>query len=128
MAMSYATALRSARMQAVVDALDSGAGPGTLEICTAGFAVVLAILPLADPCGTVTNGVLNFDVTPALTDSSADATGTAAVARMKDSAGNVHVNNLTVGTSGTHVVLTSVSIVATEPVTITSASITEGNA
>lgn len=128
MAMAYATAVRTSRMQAVVDAIDADAGAGTLEIGTSGMGTVLASIPLADPCGSVSAGVLTFDCTPAIEDTSADATGTAAEARIKDNSGDVIVSGLTVGTSGTHIVLTSTSIVATEPVQITSFTITEGNA
>lgn len=127
MAMAYATAVRTARMQAVADAIDGDVGAGSLEIGTSGFGSVLAILTLADPCGTVSSGVLTFDVTPALEDSSANATGTAAEARIKDNSGDIIVSGLTVGTSGTNIVLTSTAIVATEPVTITAFTITEGN-
>lgn len=127
MAMSYATTLRASRMQAVVDAIDGGVSAGYIEIGTTGMGTVLATIPLADPCGTVTGGVLTFDTSPAIEDTSADATGTAAEAVIKDSSGATKVSGLTVGTSGTHIVLTSVSIVATEPVSITSATITEGN-
>ena len=44
-------------------------------------------------------------------DTSADNTGTAAIARIKDSNGNVVVQGLTVGTSGTDIVISSTSIV-----------------
>lgn len=128
MAMSYNTTVRSSRMQVVADAIDAGAGAGYVEICAASYASVLATIPMADPCGSVSSGVLTFDCTPAIADSSADNTGTAAIARIKDSTGTVVVSGLTVGTSGTNIVLTSTSIVATEPVTITSFTITEGNA
>lgn len=127
MALTYATAVRTSRMQAVADAIDGDVGAGTLEIGTSGMGTVLAVLTLADPCGTVTNGVLTFDCSPALEDTSANATGTAAEARIKDNSGDIVVSGLTVGTSGTHIVLTSTSIVATEPVQITSFTITEGN-
>lgn len=124
MAVNYATTLKTSRMQAVADAIDAGSGPGTLEIATTGFASILAILTLADPCGTVSGAVLTFDTTPPVEDSAANATGTAAVARIKDSNGNVIVNNLTVGTSGTDIVLTSTSITTGQLVQITSATIT----
>ncbi|QJP14671.1 hypothetical protein G3545_14075 [Starkeya sp. ORNL1] len=124
MAVNYAAALKTARMQAVADAIDAGSGPGTLEIATTGFASVLAILTLADPCGTVSGSVLTLDTTPAIEDSAANATGTAAVARIKDSNGNVIVNNLTVGTSATDIVLTSTSITTGQLVQVTSATFT----
>jgi hypothetical protein len=128
MAISYATTLRTTRMQDVIDAIDAGAGAGYIEICTTAYATVLATIPLADPCGTAAAGVLTFDTTPAIEDTSADASGDPSIARAKDSDGNVVVSGMTVGTSGTNIILTSASIVATEPVTITSATITEGNA
>lgn len=124
MAVNYATALKTTRMQAVADAIDAGSGPGTLEIATTSFASVLAVLTLADPCGTVSGAVLTLDTTPAIEDSAANNTGTAAVARIKDSNGNVIVNNLSVGTSGTDIVLTSTSITTGQLVQITSATIT----
>lgn len=128
MAMAYDTTTRTARMQVVADRIDSGSGAGYVEICTTSYASVLATITMADPCGSVSSGVLTFDCSPAIADSSADNTGTAAIARIKASDGTVIVSGLTVGTSGTNIVLTSTSIVATEPVTITSFTITEGNA
>lgn len=124
MAVNYATALKTTRMQAVADAIDAGSGPGTLEIATTAFGSVLAILTLADPCGAVSGAVLTLDTTPAIEDAAANATGTAAVARIKDSNGNVIINNLTVGTSGTDIVLTSTSITSGQLVQVTSATFT----
>lgn len=124
MAITYSATLKSTRMTAVRDAIDGGAGPGTLEIGTTGMASVLAVLTLADPCGTISSGVLTFTVP--FSDASADATGTAAAARVKDSSGNIVISGLTVGTSGTDVVLTSTSITSGQAVTITSAAITHG--
>lgn len=124
MAVNYRTSLKTTRMNAVVTDIDGGAGPGTLEICTAAYATVLAVLTLADPCGTVSNGVLTFS---AITqDSAADNGGTAAVARIKDSNGNVIIDGLTVGTSGANINLNTTTIVANDIVQITSASITHG--
>lgn len=74
MAMAYSTTVRSARMQAVADAIDGGAGAGYVEICTTSYASVLATITMADPCGSVSSGVLTFDCSPAIADSSADNT------------------------------------------------------
>lgn len=126
MAVNYATALKTTRMNAVVTAIDAGAGASTLEIGTSGFSSVLAVLPLADPCGTVSGAVLTFDTTPALEDTAANATGTAAEARIKDGDGNVIVSGLTVGTSGADINLNKVALVADDVVQITSATITHG--
>ena len=124
MAVTYSTAAKTARLNAVVTQIDAGAGPGTLEIGTTGMASVLAILTLADPCGTVSGDVLTFDFDPDISDTSADNTGTAAAARIKDSNGTVIISGLTVGTSGTDIILDSVSITAGQSVTLTTGTIT----
>ena len=132
MAIGYVTTLRSTRMTALVTDIDSGAGAGTLTIysgtrpATGGTeTTVLAVLTLSDPCGTVTNGVLTFS---AITDdASANATGTATWARLKDSDGNAAAD-LSVGTSGEDINFDSVSFVAGGNVSVTSLTITEGNA
>lgn len=125
MAVNYNTNVKNSRLNAVRDAIDAGAGPGTLEICTAAYASVLAVLTLSDPSASnASGGVLTFS---AITqDSAADNTGTAAVARIKDSSGTVVIDGLTVGTSGANINLNTVSIVANDIVQITSASITHG--
>jgi hypothetical protein len=109
-------------MTAVRDSIDAGAGPGKLEIGTAGMGTVLATITLADPCGTVSGGVLTF--TMPQSDVDADATGTAAAARIRDSNNNDVVTGLTVGTSGTDVILDSVNLTILQNVTINSATIT----
>lgn len=124
MAVTYSTAAKTARMAAVIAQIDAGAGPGTIEIGTSGMASVLAVLTLADPCGSVASGILTFDFDPDITDSSANATGTAAEARIKDSDGTVIISGLTVGTSATDIVLDSVSISAGQVVTLTTGAIT----
>ena len=123
MAVTYTTAVKTARMNAVKDQIDAGAGAGKLEIGTSGMASVLATITLADPCGTVTNGVLTFSSMPR-SDTSADASGTAAAARIRDSNDVDIVTGLTVGTSGTDIILDSTSITAGQTVTINSATIT----
>jgi hypothetical protein len=124
MAVNYSTATKTARLQAVINQIDAGPGPGTVEIGTAGMASVLAILTLADPCGTVSVDVLTLDFDPDISDPAADATGTAAAARIKDSTGTVVISGLTVGTSGTDIILDSVSITAGQTVTLTTGTIT----
>jgi hypothetical protein len=60
-------------------------------------------------------------------DSSANATGTATWFRIVASNGTTHVLDGDVGTSSSDLNLTTTSIVATQPVSITSFTITEGN-
>lgn len=123
MAITYATDVKTARMNAVVTEIDAGASAGVLQIGTTSMGTVLAEITLNDPCGTVTSGVLTFSGFPK-SDTSANATGTAAAARIRDSDGNDVITGLTVGTSGTDIILDSVSITSGQTVTLTSASIT----
>lgn len=123
MAVTYSTAAKTARMQAVIDQIDAGASPGKLKIRDAGN-VVLATFTLADPCGTAAAGVLTFDFDPDISDASADATGTAANAIITDSADTTVISGLTVGTSGTDVILDSTSITTGQTVTVTVGTIT----
>lgn len=122
MAANYRTSLKTTRMTAVRDDIDSGAGAGYIEICTSAYGTVLATITLADPCGSVTGDTLTF--TMPKSDTSADATGTAAIARIKESTGTVIVQGLTVGTSGTDIILSSLAITAGDTVTLSSATIT----
>ena len=132
MALAYVTALRNARLDAITTKIDAGAGAGLLRIydgtrpATGGAATtLLAELTFSDPSSAAAaSGVLTAS---AITqDSSANATGTASWFRVVDStAASVMDGN--VGTSGSDLNLTTVSITATQPVSVTSFVITEGN-
>ncbi|MCP4635906.1 MAG: hypothetical protein GY848_05475 [Methyloversatilis sp.] len=119
MAVTYPNNVKAARMTAVRDLMDAGSGAGKLEIGTAGMAAVLATIPLSDPAGTISAGVLTLSGFPK--SDTADASGTAAAARIRDSDNNDVITGLTVGTSGTDIVLDSVNITTGQTVTINSA-------
>lgn len=123
MAVTYTTAVKTARMQAVIDQIDGGSGAGILQIGTTGMATVLAEITLNDPSGSAASGVLTFSGFPK-SDTSANATGTAAEARIRTSAGTDVITGLTVGTSGTDITLDNTSIATGQTVTINSATIT----
>lgn len=126
MAVNYSTTAKNARLNAVAGVIDSGSGPGILQIGTAGMAVVLATITLSDPCASsASGGVLTFSGFPK-SDTSADATGVAAAARIRDSNGNDVITGLTVGAagSGADLILDTVNIDAGEIVTLNSATIT----
>jgi len=74
----------------------------------------------------VAGAVLTIDLDPDISDTSADATGTAAAARIRDSDNNDVVTGLTVGTSGADIILDSVSITAGQTVTLLTGAITHG--
>ena len=121
MAVTYTTAVKNARLDAVTTAIGT---TGVLEIGSAGMATVLATIALGNPAATSSGGVLTFSGFPR-SDTSADATGTAAAARIRTATGGTDiVTGLTVGTSGTDIVLDSVSITLGQTVTINSAAIT----
>ena len=122
MAVTYTTSLKNTRLDAVTTAIGAA---GKLEIGTAGMALVLATIPLANPAAPgAAGGILTL--TMPQSDTSADATGTAAAARIRTGADADVVTGLTVGTSGTDIVLNSTSITAGQQVTINSATITHG--
>lgn len=119
-----ATALVAAHT-AFRDLIDSGSGAGFIRIRSSAD-VLLAQVPLSDPCGSVNGGTGQLTFSIAGPDSSADATGTAAYGEICDSDGDVHLALPTqAGTSPVagKLVLNTLSIVATGPVTIISATI-----
>lgn len=122
MAITYTTAVKTARMTAVRDQIDLGAGAGILKIRDSGN-VVLASITLADPSGTITNDVLTFSGFPR-SDTSADATGTANNAIITDSTGTTVISGLTVGLSASDIILDNLSITTGQTVTLNSATIT----
>lgn len=121
MAVTYTTAVKNARMNAVTTAIGT---TGVLEIGTTGMGTVLATIPLANPAAPgASGGVLTF--TMPQSDTAADATGTAAAARIRTASGGTDiVTGLTVGTTGSDINLDSTSITTGQTVTITSATIT----
>lgn len=137
MTVALATSVRNARLDAIRDALDAGSGAAKLRIYTAsrpatGAAItsqtLLAELELANPSApNASGGVLTL--TTSFSDPTANATGTAAWARLVDSDENF-VADLTVTATGGggDVTFATVSFVAAQTITITSATITEGNA
>lgn len=134
MALSYSVPLRNTMIQNVQTDLDAQSTPGVLNIysgtrpATGGALsgnTLLATVTFSKPSApAASNGVLTFNAIAA--DNSAAATGTATWARATDGAGNF-VFDANVGTSGSDINLNSTSITAGGIVSITSATITEGN-
>jgi hypothetical protein len=122
MAVTYTTALKNTRLDAVTTAIGTS---GFLQIGTTGMGTVLATIPLAATAApSASGGVLTF--TMPQSDTSADATGMAAEAQIVTSALAAVVTGLTVGLSAADVVLDSLSITAGQTVTLSSAAITHG--
>lgn len=118
--INYAETVKNARLAAVMAALDAGTGPGQLRIRTAANGVLVTI-PL-DEGVTPAAGELDLLAAPATAE--ATGTGTAANAILTDSDGNVVASGLTVGTSGTDIIVDSTNITTGQDVTVNSAVIT----
>ena len=102
MAVNYTVAVKNARLNAVITAIGT---TGVLEIGTTGMATVLATINLGNPAGTSASGVLTFSGFPR-SDTAADASGTAAAARIRTATGGTDiVTGLTVGLSASDIIL-----------------------
>ncbi len=122
MAINYSTTVKNSRLTAVRDAIDGGSGAGVLKIFTSAYGTLLATLTLSDPCGTVSAGVLTMSGMPKT--ATVAASGTAAIARYEDSTGTVVADGLTVGTSGTDVIVSSTTFTISTTAQLNSATIT----
>ena len=133
--LAFSTALRTARAQAIITALDAAATPGKFLLYdgtqpASGAAITTQTLigtcVLSDPCGTVTNGVLTFAAIA--DDPIADATGTIAWARGVDG-DNAFVLDMSCGVTGgaQSLLFNTLSAQAGGVIQVLSGSITEGN-
>jgi hypothetical protein len=123
MTITYVTAVANNRLNVVRDAIDAGAGPGIIEIGTAGMGTVLVTFSFNDPSAPNAAGkVLTFSGFPK--SANPTASGTAAAARVRDSTNADVGTGLTVGTAGTDIILNTTTIQVGIPVTLTSATIT----
>ena len=125
-------AAASAAADAVVDRIDTG-GAGTIKIYTGtiptdadtalGAQMLLATLTFnATAFGAASNGVATANAITS--DTSADATGTAAWARIASGAGTTQMD-VTVGTSGEDINFNTVSFVSGATVAITALTYTQ---
>lgn len=122
---TYSAAAKIAAHTAFRDLIDTGSGNGSIKIRSSSD-VLLASIPLSDPCGSVngTTGQLTLSISGP--DTSADASGTAAYAEICDVAGTAHLSLPaqagTAAVSG-NVVLNTLTITAGAPVYALSAVI-----
>lgn len=124
MAIAFNTTLRNARATAIVT--EAGAN-AQIKLYTSAYATLLGTLVCSATLGTVSGGVLTFNAITS--DSSADADGTYALARIYKSDGTTMVmEGLTVGTGGTNIVMNAAASVTGATIAMSSAAITEGNA
>lgn len=129
MALAYSTTVRNAMLDAITTAVGAsgllniydGSRPATGGTATTLLAQLTCNATFAPGASS---GVLTLN---AITqDSSANASGTATWFRITTSGGTFVLDG-NVGTSGSDLNLTTTSIVALQPVSVTSFAITEGN-
>src|SRR5574343_163203 len=125
MAIALNSTLRSNR----ADQITTFAGTSAkLRIYTAAYGALLVecICNASAFAGAASNGVLTLS---AISTGTATGAGTAAIARIYKSDGTTMViEGLTVGTSGSNINITNTTIAVNDTVSVTSATITEGNA
>lgn len=122
---TYSVAARVAAHTAFRDLIDAGPAGGFIRIRSASD-VLLAQIPLTDPCGTVNGSTGQLTITMAGRDESADASGTAAYGEFCDSTGLVHLSLPAQAGSAPAsglIVINTLSIVAGAPVEVLSATI-----
>lgn len=129
MTLAYSSAIRNARLDAITSAVGgsaflriySGTRPATGGATTTLLAELTCNATFAP---SASGGVLTLN--SITQDSSANATGTATWFRVVTSGGTFCFDG-DVGTSGSDLNLTTTSITAGQPVSVTSFTITEGN-
>ena len=122
---TYSAAALVAAHTAFKDLIDTGSGAGSIKIRDSAD-VLLAQIPLSDPCGTVNGGTGQLAFSMAGRDESANASGTAAYGEFCDSDGVVHLSLPTqagtVAVSG-KLVLNTLTVVAGGPVEVLTATV-----
>ncbi len=136
MAIAYSATLKNARLQLVADLIASLTPAASTGTPTAGKLVigksnlaggstgVLATFDLETDPFSISGGIATLEGVP-LT-ATATATGAAAKAEIRNNAGTVIANGLTVGTSGTHIIVPNTSIYTGGDVVVTAGTITHG--
>lgn len=122
---TYSAAALVAAHTSFSDLIDSGSGPGSIKIRDSAD-VLLAEIPLTDPCGTVNGTTGQLTITPSGRDESANASGTVAYGEFCNSDGTVYLSLPaqagTAAVSG-YIVINTLTIVAGGPVDLVSATI-----
>lgn len=100
----------------------SGTRPTDADTALSGNTLLAELTMNATAFPAASGGVLTANAITS--DSSADATGTASFARIVETGGSTVICDLSVGTSGTEVIINTVSIVAAAVVSCSSFTIT----
>lgn len=133
MTLQYSTTVRNAKLDVVESTIGvtpilrirTGAAPANCAAADTGTVVATVTLP-SDWMAAASGGTKALSGT--WQDASADATGTAAHFRIYDSTGTTCHMQGTVGTSGTDMIVDNTSFAAGQQFTVTSFTLTAGNA
>lgn len=104
--------------------MDAAGGNGFLRLLDAGGSIISS-MQLARPAATVSGTIMSFNGL-SLVDPAAARTGAAYFARIEDSAGNIVISGLTIGTAGStaDIILSTNNIVSGQTVALQQATIT----
>lgn len=135
MSVIYSSTLKNARMQLVLDLIGSKTAAASTGVFAAG-SIVIGTSTLSGATGILATGVLS--ATPFSISGSqitmlgvpitmtATASGTAALAEIRDAGGNTQVSGLTVATTGGDIIIANTNIQAGQTVAVNSGTITHG--
>lgn len=125
----FAVARRNELLDALTDNANSGklriysgTRPTNADTALSGNTLLAELTMNATSAGSASGGV--WTANAIASDSSADATGTASFARLLQSDGTTALADFSVGTSGTEVVISTTSIVATAVISCSAMTIT----
>ncbi len=133
MSLTYTTAVKNSRAQALANQIDASSAAGSLTIFTGAAPVgvgtvttqtALVVMPLQKPCSaSIANGILTL---ANITEQMVQTTGQAAWARLKNGDG-VAIADMSVGLSGSgaDIELPTVSLIQGSYVRITAGQISE---
>jgi hypothetical protein len=135
MTINTSTAAGDARLTAYLNAISTAAGVsvngqtaggGLLVIGTSALSgatgVLCTVVLSSNPPFTIAGKVATLAGVPLTATPS--AAGIAALAELRDSAGNTVASGLTVGTSGTDIIVSTTTLTTTVPFTVDSGTIT----
>ena len=123
MAWSFDTTTKNSRADAVTTRVGTGA---KLNIYTSAYGTLLATYTWTGNVWAAASGGAMSMNAPTTNPVTPAANGTAAIARVTKSDNTTHIiSDLTVGTSGTNVIVSNATFATTSPVTLNSFTLTE---